>query len=386
MSKLLVKGLMNIRNLNYNEAMECFDNILNTDSGNAQAIVGKAYCYYCFNNIVAAKKLCREIDKNSINGAFSVYYDEIMRDDEFESDNGSSVVDSEFFAKDLLSDGVNLIEDYDYNKALDCFYKILSVDSRNVKALVGVAYCFYCFGQYDEAHKKCLDINRKSLEGSFLNYYNKIMSNGKHSPISPSVSSNNESSSTIDDLIAKGMNCIENIEYNDAIYCFDYVLNVENDNEKAIVGKSYCIFVLGDYSLAQNMCNNINYKELEGTLFDYYKEIMIGDINSIPDSPHYDPDDYSPESHKQVDELCEEGFGYIEIYQFKKAKKSFNRALKLQRNNPNVIYGNAVCLFHLGYYKPALNECEKAMEIDENSVDYDFYQKIINKAKKYNLL
>ena len=376
MSNLLVNGLLHIRNYEYDVAIACFDELLSQNSENSNAIVGKAYCYYCLRDVDIAKRMCRDIDRNSINGTFLSYYEEIMGRNEYGTDNGSSSVNSTVLVENLINDGLSCIERFEYNSALDNFYKILDIDSDNIRAQVGIAYCFCCFNQYEEAHEFCKNADRESLRVPFLNYYDKIMKEFGNDETNP------YSSLSTDELIAKGIDYIENIEYNNAVDCFDYILSIENNNEEAIVGKAYCIFTLGDYSLAQNMCNNINYNELDGTIFEYFKEIMVGDISFASDSSD-NSTEYSEELNEEVNMLCDDGFRFIDNYKFKDAKKSFNKALKLQPRNTRVLYGDAVCLFNLGYYIPALKRCDEALKIDSNSIDETFYKKVKDKSEKH---
>ena len=415
-SSLLVKGWSLISNSDFYSARNVFEEALKLDSSNKKAIVGYAYCLYRLGNKSRAKELCDGLYSNDLKGKTLNYYREIILDRNNSSSRsssgygsgprsssrsssgygsgprsssrsssgyGSGPRSSSTSISSLLVKGWSLISNSDFYSARNIFEEALRLDSNNVKATVGFAYCLYRLGDLEHAYNLCEGLYTGYLNGNTLNYYSEILSaySGRSSSRSSSGygSGPRSSSTSISSLLVKGWSLISNSDFYSARNIFEEALRLDSNNVKATVGFAYCLYRLGDLEHAYNLCEGLYTGNLNGNTLNYYSEILNAYSGKSSKSTSVSKN-YSSNNRKII-KLCEDGFKYIEEYKIKEAKKCFNKALKLEPNNPKAIYGNAMCLYKLGYYIPALDECEKALQIDENVVDYNFYQQVKNKAK-----
>ncbi|MEE1335877.1 tetratricopeptide repeat protein, partial [Methanobrevibacter sp.] len=162
-------------------------------------------------------------------------------------------------------------------------------------------------------------------------------------------------------------------EFNKAKLFFDRALNIQSDNIEALVCQAYCLDSLGKRTYAHELVDDVDRFEIAPEFLKYFDELMGIDAEDAC---------YDHESLKEVTDLCDDGFNYLEDFKIKDAKACFNRALKLDSKDVNPVVGNAYCLYHLGYYVLAFKECKKAINMDLNSIDRNFYRKVKSKANE----
>lgn len=266
----------------------------------------------------------------------------------------------------------SLIEQRDFEGANEVVDELLENDPNNASILFAKALCLDAMGDFEKALE--MAEKARSIDSDVVpdEFYNAVVYKAKNTVKTTKTPKKSEKSK-IPSILQSGVNLIKRGEFNKANMFFNRALNIQADNIEAIVCKAYCIDRLGKGADALGMVYRIDRYEIDPKFLRFYdelKEISVVDAHS------------NHESLREVADLCDEGFNYIEDYKIKDAKACFNKALKLDSKDVNPVVGNAYCLFYLGYYVLALKECKKAIDMDIESIDRTFYRKVKAKASE----
>ena len=160
------------------------------------------------------------------------------------------------------------------------------------------------------------------------------------------------------------------------------------------MGKAYCLYKWGHVVLSARLCKRVSRFDLDKNFQYLYDEMAVNFANSDGSSSRCSESSFggsgsssrasgsNSSSNYQVNKLCDDGFKHMERYEIKDALVCFKKAVKLDSGNVRAIEGLAQCLYNLGYYIPALNKYEEALNINSDAVDYEFYRKVKIKAEK----
>ena len=263
----------------------------------------------------------------------------------------------------------DLVDEKDFDGADELVDELLEKYPDMPVLLFTKALCLDAKGQYCEAFEYCR--KARDLDDSIVpdDFYTRLEYKAGNSPKTAKAKRPSDEKK-IQALLNSGVNLIGRQEYNKAKAFFDRVLGMDNENIEATVCRAYCINRLGKIFDSHKLINGIDRYEIDPKFLKFHDELKgIETADSRPER----------ESSKEVSQLCDEGFRHIEDYKIKDAKSCFNKAIKIDENDANPVVGNAYCLYHLGYYVLSLKECQKAIDMDIESVDRRFYRKV--KAK-----
>jgi tetratricopeptide (TPR) repeat protein len=263
-----------------------------------------------------------------------------------------------------------LIEEKDFEGANNVVDDLLNKNPDNASIIFAKAVCLDAMGDFQKALE--MAEKAKSIEEGIVpdEFYNAVSFKAKNTvKKAPKVSEE----SKIPSLLKSGTNLIKKGEFNKAKLFFDRVLTIQSDNIEALLCQAYCFNCLGKKDYSYELIDDIDRFEIDPEFLKYYDELMGIDVDDAV---------YNHESLKEVTDLCDEGFEYIEDFKIKDAKVCFNKALKLDSKDVNPVIGNAYCLYYLDYYVLSFKECKKAINMDIGSIDRVFYRKVKAKANE----
>ena len=270
----------------------------------------------------------------------------------------------------LLFKVETLIEKKDFEGANKVVDELLNQNPDNASIIFAKALCLDAMGDFEKALE--MAEKAKSIDSDVVpdDFYNSVSFKAKNTvKRTPKVSEE----SKIPSILKSGVNLIERSEFNKAKLFFDRVLGIQSENIEAVVGQAYCFNSLGMKTRAHKLIEDIDRFEVEPGFLKYYDELMGIDVEDAA---------YNHESLREVTDLCDKGFSFMENYKIKDAKACFNKALKLDSKDVNPVVGNAYCLYYLGYYVLSFKECKRAINMDIDSIDRTFYRKVKAKAKE----
>lgn len=270
----------------------------------------------------------------------------------------------------LLFKVQTLIEQKDFEGANEVVDDLLKQNPDNASIIFAKALCLDAMGDFEaslEMAEKARSIDVDVVPDDF---YNAIVFKANNAVKQTPKKSEK---SKIPSILKSGENLIERGDFNKAKLFFDRALGIQDDNMEALVCQAYCFDSLGKKTHAHELVDDIDRFEIDPKFLRYYDELMGIDADDAC---------YDHISLKEVTDLCDDGFGYLKDYKIKDAKACFNKALKLDDKDVNPVVGNAYCLYHLGYYVLAFKECKKAINMDIESIDRDFYRKVKSKASE----
>lgn len=76
------------------------------------------------------------------------------------------------------------------------------------------------------------------------------------------------------------------------------------------------------------------------------------------------------------EKLKEDGFSAYKKRDYKKAIEYYNKALSI-RNDAEILYGKALCYYHIGKYRDAIECHNKALQLNPY-IQEDFMEKLKN--------
>ena len=270
----------------------------------------------------------------------------------------------------LLFKVQTLLEEKDFEGANEVVDDLLAQNPDNASIIFAKALCLDAMGDFDASLE--MAEKAKSLDSDVVpdDFYKAIVFK-----VGNAVRKTNKISeeSKIPSILKSGENLIGKREFNKAKLFFDRALNIQSDNIEALVCQAYCLDSLGKRTYAHELVDDVDRFEIAPEFLKYFDELMGIDAEDAC---------YDHESLKEVTDLCDDGFNYLEDFKIKDAKACFNKALKLDSKDVNPVVGNAYCLYHLGYYVLAFKECKKAINMDLNSIDRNFYRKVKSKANE----
>lgn len=263
-----------------------------------------------------------------------------------------------------------LIDEKDFEGANEIVDEMLEENPDEAPLIYAKALCLDAMGDFEKALE--MAERARSIDSDVVpdEFYNAVVFKAKNThKRTPKVSEE----SKIPSILRAGENLIGKNEFNKAKMFFDRALNIQSENIEALVCQAYCFNSLGKRNHAHELIDDVDRFEIDPQFLKYYDELMGIDVEDAH---------YTHVSMKEVSDLCDRGFDYIDDYKIKDAKVCFNKALKLDSKDVNPVVGNAYCLYHLGYYVLSFKECKKAINMDIESIDRVFYRKVKAKARE----
>lgn len=381
---MLKEGMHLIRLDEYSAAISYFNKVLDLEYDD-NAIVGKAYSLYKLNYIYSAFKSCQKVNRDNLKLNFPRWYDIITQTKKY-------VLKKDYIAYHF-DEAYKFIESKDFKTAKKFFEKIADCDNANLDAKIGIAYCFYGFGNISHARTLCSFIDTSKLNETSLKYYNEIYHD---------ENSTNELIIDIDKLLKEAGFLINRGEFSDAIDIFDKVLEYDPNNDNAIVGKAYCHYTGHEKDTAYDSCNQVKKDNLNSTYLKLYNKIILDDDMKICPKcgkivksrairckycNHYfkkyaiTKDDVKNLSNI---ESLDKAFKLISKNQYSNASIYLDKVLNEEPDNAFALYGKSFCLANSSKYFEALELFEKAIKIDKSLFDENYYNFLKEFSEKYD--
>jgi len=301
-------------------------------------------------------------------------------------------------AKQLFEDGLNLIQNKEFEQAEKKFLKSLELVPDRESVLNNLSSAQIKLGKYQEAKKSAArvsELNKNNAVAwmnlgvieqelnnyeSSINYFNKAI---KIDPLYFHAYNN------------KGILLCEVGQYQEAIINFDKAIELQPDLLEAILNKADAFKELKNFDEAlkgidkalkiENLAPEIWVKK--GDILhnmQRFKEAIQAFDQAIKLNKNY------------AEAFCNKGFTLFTIQMFKEAIVECNKALEIKKIFPEAWVNIAVSYIGLKKYQLALDYCEKALAVSENFVEalnnkglclfnlkkYDEANKIFNKTLK----
>ena len=271
-------------------------------------------------------------------------------------------------AKQLFSDGLNLIQNKEFEQAEKKFLKSLELIPDRESVLNNLSSAQIKLGKYQDAKKsaeRVVELNKNNavawmnlgvIEQELNNFDTAIKSFNKAIEIDPlyfHVYNN------------KGILLCEFGRYQEAIINFDKSLELQPNLLEAILNKADALKELKNFDEALRCIDNaLKIKNLAPEIWakkgdilhnmKCYKEAIQAYDQAIKLNKNY------------AEAFCNKGFTLFTIEMFEEAIVECNKALEIKKIFPEAWVNIAVSYIGLKKYELALDYCEKALAVSEN--------------------
>ena len=274
-------------------------------------------------------------------------------------------------AKQLFLDGLNLIQNKEFEQAEKKFLKSLELIPDRESVLNNLSSAQIKLGKYQEAKKsaaRVIELNKNNAIAwmnlgvieqelnnfeTSINYFNKAI---EIDPLYFHVYNN------------KGILLCEIGQYKGAIINFDKALELQPDLLEAILNKADAFKELKNFDEAlQCIDKALKIKNLAPEIWakkgdilhnmKRYKEAIQAYDQAIKLNKNY------------AEAFCNKGFTLFTIEMFEEAIVECNKALEIKKIFPEAWVNIAVSYIGLKKYQLALDYCEKALAVSENFVE-----------------
>jgi tetratricopeptide (TPR) repeat protein len=173
-------------------------------------------------------------------------------------------------------------------------------------------------------------------------------------------------------FLSKGKINIQKREYTLAIQQFDKVLKLNPDNEEAIAGKVYSLYILNNIKEALDLTEFGLKKNSKNPEFYYLR----GLINNNRGRYERAIIDFSQalaidSTHRTSDVYLNRGLSKQYLPEPEAAKKDFSKSILADPQNGIAYHSRGLVNYDLGYYKDAVDDFKKSIEFNpDNAVTY----------------
>jgi len=350
----------------YDAAIEYFNEALDIEPGNEEALFGKGLTYHQLGQKEEAVECFDIIYETSSNAE---YLSDIADWYDIYKMNDRAI---ECYDKILSSDprneeawkykGCILHLNDKHEQAIECFDNALSIDPNDAFVWVFKGHALCSMNKYEEAiecYDQALEIDPEDNNAASAK-------EDAEKRLAESVSTTGSTTSTesdkVDQLIKKAHEQYDYERYDTALKYYDEVLDIEPQNEAAWVGKALIYSQLGQKEEAIKCLDIMLEKSSDnrwldlvasmyGSLEQYDKEIQAYDkiLETEPNEEHA---------------WSSKGWTLNSLGKYDEAIECFDNSLSI---NPNYVFpwigkGNSLC--SLGEYKEAIKCYDKALELD----------------------
>ena len=264
---LLLKVNDLIEKKDFEGANEVVDELLGQNPDNASILFVKALCLDAMGDFQEALEMAEKA--KNIDG--DVVPDEFYNSVSFKANNTVKRTpkrSEESKLPSILNSGINLIDKTEFNKAKLFFDRALGIQSENIEALVGQAYCFDRLGMKTRAHELIDDVDRFEIDPKFLKYFDELMGIDVEDAVY-----NHESLNEVTDLCDRGFSYIENFKIKDAKVCFNKASKLDSKDVNPVVGNAYCLYYLGYYVLSFKECKRAINMDIDSIDRVFYRKV-----------------------------------------------------------------------------------------------------------------
>lgn len=350
---LINDGFNNLSQGNPNIAKTYFDKALKLDSGNDDALVGKSFCYYEFENDFHAKELLNNVIEENLSKRGYNYYIILLEKYGILSEGNSVVSNTKICpscGKEILKDSIWCIycnhyfkeKDHEYYLKEDGLDIYLLLNSRNryssLDDYVEVLHWGYTYSFLRNLDNALICINH------ILEFY----------PNNPNY------------LYDKAMIFNKLKKYDETLLLIEKVRRID----KSIVNDEWYnkLLQIGKNDLFKNLLYNARdavFKEDFESALSYYNQALIFE-------PH------------NIYILNKKAHALLYLGEYIEAIKIFDEVLEIDFDYIDALLGKSQALYYSENYKESLKCFNKTIEIVDSLIDYEFYNELFEKAEKNN--
>lgn len=242
--------------------------------------------------------------------------------------------------KKLLEKAKFLLEHGEYNKAINCFNKILKLNPDNLDAIYNNGKAYFFIGEYD----KDLECNNLILakDPEYIDAWN-----------------------------AKGYVLMNIGEYEKALDCFNRALDLDPDHIRALSNKAILLQERG-IEEAENIFDIIlSRKDEDADLFNYKGWVLLNKQEYENAKKWFLKALYLDRNN--VVYLRSLGYVYALLEDFNKSMEFYNKALKINPNDPDTLQNKSGTLFLKGENEKAIKYIKRVLNINP----YHFYSLVL---------
>ena len=274
-------------------------------------------------------------------------------------------------AKQLFLDGLNLIQNKEFEKAEKRFLKSLELVADRESVLNNLSSAQIKLGKYQEAKKsaaRVIELNKNNAVAwmnlgvieqelnnfeTSINYFNKAI---EIDPLYFHVYNN------------KGILLCEVGQYQEAIINFNKAIELQPDLLEAILNKADAFKELKNFDEAlQCIDKALKIKNLAPEIWAKKGDILHNMKHFKEAIQAYDQAIKLNKNYAEA--FCNKGFTLFTIEMFEEAIVECNKALEIKEIFPEAWVNIAVSYIGLKKYQLALDYCEKALAVSENFVE-----------------
>jgi tetratricopeptide (TPR) repeat protein len=274
-------------------------------------------------------------------------------------------------AKQLFLDGLNLIQNKEFEKAEKRFLKSLELVADRESVLNNLSSAQIKLGKYQEAKKsaaRVIELNKNNAVAwmnlgvieqelnnfeTSINYFNKAI---EIDPLYFHVYNN------------KGILLCEVGQYQEAIINFNKAIELQPDLLEAILNKADAFKELKNFDEAlQCIDKALKIKNLAPEIWAKKGDILHNMKRFKEAIQAYDQAIKLNKNYAEA--FCNKGFTLFTIEMFEEAIVECNKALEIKEIFPEAWVNIAVSYIGLKKYQLALDYCEKALAVSENFVE-----------------
>ena len=274
-------------------------------------------------------------------------------------------------AKQLFLDGLNLIQNKEFEKAEKRFLKSLELVADRESVLNNLSSAQIKLGKYQEAKKsaaRVIELNKNNAVAwmnlgvieqelnnfeTSINYFNKAI---EIDPLYFHVYNN------------KGILLCEVGQYQEAIINFNKAIELQPDLLEAILNKADAFKELKNFDEAlQCIDKALKIKNLAPEILAKKGDILHNMKRFKEAIQAYDQAIKLNKNYAEA--FCNKGFTLFTIEMFEEAIVECNKALEIKEIFPEAWVNIAVSYIGLKKYQLALDYCEKALAVSENFVE-----------------
>jgi len=386
---LLGLGNQSLGSQNYTEALDYFQKILEVCPQDYDTLIGKTFAFNGLKQYKKSLDLCNELLKNNKSDERVLYCKKVA----------------------LSGIGCQYLNKNHFQEALNYFHQALTLESDDIKSLIGNGLALNGLKKYDDALEsfnlvlKYESNNTHALEGRL----NSLIGQGNahlHNKNYESALNKFKSASTINQHIPKvlkgisnsqtgiGFNLLDEKHYSEALSHFDLALGIEPQKQEAVSGKVLSLIGLADtelenenyiqarkfYEQAEKLDpgnRNISKGRSKICVYHANQELTSADPNKalilFDKALQYHPnsEDARTGRFKALIVLGEE---MLKTHNFDDALQSFNDALKIQKSKEAVdgkiksLLGKANKLVEAHNYQTALNLFNEVLTLEKQNL------------------
>jgi tetratricopeptide (TPR) repeat protein len=381
----IAKGKEYLSKSEYDQAIDCFTEILKIDSEYPLAYIYLGMTYYEQENYrKAIEKLTKGIElaerimnhkpydpiiekitKAYQKGSITAMLDETLFLKKKEELNCSSILSEAYLFR-----GDSYLKTGSHKRASTDFHKTIELGTNNPYVYTELASISSDESEFEKAieyNNKAIELNPEFVE-AYINRGLAYSHIGNHNCAEKDFSKARDlKPDFIEAYIGSGQNCLINCKYDDAIKYFDKVIGIDNKRIVAFIGRGSAYSVkeeykeaLKDFKMAIHLdSNSVNAYINRGIVYLNKNEILSA-IEDFTRAIHLDSN--------SVDAYINRGRAYFRKEQFEDAIKDYDRVIKLDPENAEAYFLRSQAYYRNGVRLAIIN-CEQSLHLKSDNYE-----------------